>query len=98
MGASLCALHVPSGFGGRAESGVGRSRTFPQVVLAAITEVEGGARDGMARALASILLGLLPPFIPRGGRSRLKPVLLCSMAITTPLAAELVLKVLEQKP
>ena len=56
MGASLCNLHGPSGFGGRAESDVSRSHTFPPGVLAAITMVEGGARDGMARARASPML------------------------------------------
>ena len=56
MRVSLCSLRVPSGFGGRVESDVSRSHTFAQGVLAAITMVEGGARDGMARARASPML------------------------------------------
>lgn len=56
MRASLCSLRVPSGFGGRDESDVSGSHTFAQGVLAAITMVEGGARDGMARARASPVL------------------------------------------
>ena len=56
MRASLCSLRVPSGVGGRDESDVSGSHTFAQGVLAAITMVEGGARDGMARARASPVL------------------------------------------
>ena len=52
MGVSLCSLHVPSGFGGRAGSDKDVSYVFTQGVLAAITMVGGGAGDRGARTRA----------------------------------------------
>jgi len=49
VGVALCRLHVPSGFGGRAESDMHVSYVFTQGVLAAITMVGGGAGDRGAR-------------------------------------------------
>ena len=46
VGALLYGLHMPCGFGGRAGFDVNRSHVFPQGVLAAITLLGGGARDG----------------------------------------------------
>lgn len=46
MGASLCSLHVPSGFGGRAEFDVNASHVFSQGLPAAINLVEGSAGYG----------------------------------------------------
>ena len=43
---------VPSGFGQRAGSDISMNHVFPQGLLAAITSVGGGARDGRARARA----------------------------------------------
>ena len=82
MGASLCSLCVPSGFGGRARSEVSIGCAFPQGVLAAIMLVGGGAGYGGARARARCELGLL----------------LYSVAITTLSVVGLGPKVLEQKP
>ena len=52
MGVSLCSLHVPSGFGGKAESEVSMGHIFSWGVQAAITLVRGRAGDGVARARA----------------------------------------------
>ena len=52
MGASLYSLYVPSGFGGRAKLDMNARHIFIQDVLAAITLVEGGARNGGARTRA----------------------------------------------
>ena len=67
MGVSLCSLYVPSGFCWRAGSEVSLGHKFPQGLLAAITLVGGGARDGGTRVSAgvsmsvtvTILLGVL---------------------------------------
>ena len=42
MAVSLCSLHVPSGFGGRAGSKVSTGQIFAYGVLAVITLVGGG--------------------------------------------------------
>ena len=60
MGVSLCSLHVPSGFGGRAGSDMHVSYVFTQGALTAITMVGGGAGDRGARIRAKCELGLLP--------------------------------------
>ena len=52
MGVSLCSLHVPSGFGGRAGSDMHVSYVFTQGALTAITMVGGGAGDRGARTRA----------------------------------------------
>ena len=52
VGVSLCSLHVPSGFGGRAGADKHVSYVFTQGVLAAITMVGGGAGDRGARTRA----------------------------------------------
>ena len=49
MGASLCQLHVPSAFDGRAGFDMEASHVFPQGVLTAVTLVQGGTRDRGAR-------------------------------------------------
>ena len=52
MGASLCSLHVPSGFGGKARSDVSMGCIFSQGLLAAATlvGVRAGIRGTTARA------------------------------------------------
>lgn len=67
MGASLHTLRVLIVCGGRAICDVDASHISPQGLLAAITFVGGGPRDGVARAGAKREAG--PP--------------LCSMVVTT---------------
>ena len=82
MGASLCSLHVPIGFGGRARSVVvSMGHIFPWDVLAAITLVGGGAEVGEARARTRCEQGLL----------------FCSITVSALSGVGLGLKVLEQK-
>ena len=50
VGAFIYRLHVPNAFGERAGFDVDPSHVFPQGVLAAITLVGSGTRDGSARA------------------------------------------------
>ena len=57
--ASLCRLHVPSVFSGRAGFDVGAHRIFPQGVLAPVTLVGGVAADGGARTCTRYEMGLL---------------------------------------
>ena len=80
VGVSLCSLHMPSGFGGRAGYDVNTSEVFPQGVLAAITLVGGRAEDGGGSAGARCELGF--PF--------------CLVVLTALSGAEASLKLLEQ--
>lgn len=48
VGASLCSLHVPGGFVGRAGFDMNRSHALPQGELAALTLVGGWTRNGVA--------------------------------------------------
>lgn len=57
--ASLCRLHVPSVFSGRAGFDTGAYHIFPQGVLAPVTLVGGVAGDGGARACTGYEMGLL---------------------------------------
>lgn len=50
MGAFLCSLCVPSGFGGRSVSDIIRTHISHEGELAALTLVGGGNGDGGARA------------------------------------------------
>ena len=59
VGASLCSLHVPTGFGGRAGSEVGVGHIFPWDFLVIITLVEGGADVGETRNRTRCENGLL---------------------------------------
>ena len=59
MGMSLCNLHVPSGFGGRAGSQLSMGRIILLGVLASITLEKGRAGNGRAKARAKCELGLL---------------------------------------
>ena len=59
VGISLYSLHVPNGFGDRAEFGVNTIHVFPQGTVTAITLVDGGAGDGGSRARTRCEPGLL---------------------------------------
>lgn len=59
MGASQFSLSVPSGFGGKTVSDMKMSYIFLLGVLAALTLVESGTRNGGTRASARCELGLL---------------------------------------
>lgn len=54
---TLYSLCVPSGFGQSAGSDISMNHVFPQGLLAAITLVGGGARDGRSRARALMSQG-----------------------------------------
>ena len=81
-GPFLYRCSVSTAFGGRAGFDVDPSHIFPQGLLAAITLVGGGARDGEARAGAQCEAGL--PF--------------CSVAVTALPGVGSEPKLLEQKP
>ena len=49
MGVTICRLHVPNAFGGRARFDVDTSHVFPQDVLAVITLVPCVAGDREAK-------------------------------------------------
>ena len=78
---SIYSLHVPIAFGGKAGFDMNRRYTFPQVVLASVTLVRGGAGDGGARARA-----MCEPVLP-----------LCSVAIPVLSGVGLDPKLMEQK-
>lgn len=82
MGASLCSLHVPGGYVGRAGFGMNRSHVFAQGELAALVLGRGWTRNGVARVRASCELRLP----------------LCSVAFPSILKAGEGRKLLEQKP
>lgn len=52
MGASLCSLHVPGGFVGRAGFDMNRSHVLLQGELTALILVGGWTRNGVARVRA----------------------------------------------
>lgn len=59
VGASLCSLHVPTGFGGRAGSEVSVGHIFLWDFLVIITLVGGGADVGETRNRSRCENGLL---------------------------------------
>lgn len=75
-------MHVPNDFGGRAGSQLSISCIFLQWVLAPISLVGGGARDGGVRSRARCELGLP----------------LCLVANISSAGAGLGPELLEQKP
>ena len=79
--ASLCSLHLPSGFSRTAVSEVSRGHVFPWVVVEAAILVAGRAGDVSARARTRCEPGLL----------------LCTVSVTSLLGVGLRPKMLVQK-